>query len=98
IFDNYMGISKISAKEIVYRALKDGNGEIDFREQIDRLCVSFINFFDNVKESSFCPTILKDERGQYMDILPFTYIQYAPQLQESYDSPSQAIDIFYFER
>ena len=33
-----------------------------------------------------------------MDILPFTYIQYAPQLQESYDSPSQAIDIFYFER
>lgn len=98
IFDNYMGISKISAKEIVYRALKDGNGEIDFREQIDRLCVSFLNFFDNVKESSFCPTILKDERGQYMDILPFTYIQYAPQLQESYDSPSQAIDIFYFER
>lgn len=98
IFKNFMGISKLSANEIVYRALKNANGKLNFEKQTEMVCKSFIEFFSQVKEQNFVPTILKDEEGEYIDILPFIYEQFPLYLQEHYESPSKVVDIYYLEK
>lgn len=98
ILNNFMGISKVSANEIVHRGLKDQNKKYSFPEQVDMTCAAFIDFFNNVKEHSFQPVLLEDEFGQPIDILPFIYMQFSLELQKSYKSPSEAVDLYYLER
>lgn len=98
ILNNFMGISKVSANEVVYRALVDTNEKLDFEEKVDKVCRSFLEFFTHVKKGSFVPTILKNEEDELIDILPFLYEQFPLYLQERHDSPSNAVDIYYFER
>lgn len=98
ILKNFMGISKVSAGEIVYRALGANTLEEDLSVQVDYISREFIWFFDRVREGAYSPTILEDDLGQPVDILPFKYLQFPDDRQRAYDSPSEAVDTFYLER
>jgi len=100
LLNSYMGISPITASEIVYRALGDKPaGVLDLsEEQLEALCRSFSEFFDCVKHKQFSPAMLKDETGFPRDIFPFIYHQYAASMMEGYSSVSEMLDAFYSQR
>jgi predicted ribosome quality control (RQC) complex YloA/Tae2 family protein len=100
ILQNFMGISRATAAEIVYRAEYD-NIKISQNlkeEQIKAVCHAFIDFFEAVKNEQFCPTLLKDENGYPIDIFPFPYFQYDQNRQQHYPSVSEMLETYYSQR
>ena len=82
----FIGISRVTAKEIVHRGEKSS------------LSKAFYNFFERVKSKDFDPVLLKDEAGRPIDIFPFPYYQYDIKLQKSFESVSLALEIFFHTR
>lgn len=98
IFNNFTGISRASAQEIVYRSeiIKSNNLRIDScQEEENNLILAFEDFFKKVKDTDFNPTMLRDETGRPLDVLPFHFYQYAAELQQGFDSASEALETFY---
>jgi len=85
---SYTGISKVTAKEICHR----GNGEIQ------KIALEFHNFFQQVKDNIFQPTILLDEKGNPNDIFPMRYTLYSPSRLKTFYSFSDALDEFFLIR
>lgn len=100
IFNEFTGVSNVTAREIVYRAhmgddnhFNSKNG--DFGGNKGALVSAFIDFFHEVKVGAYCPTLLKDETGRPIDVLPFKYDQFAAEFSHGFDSVSIALDTFY---
>ena len=98
IFRNYLGISPVSADEIVYRAFNNKYKDNVSIKGISLVCDAFLNLFNDVKNGLFVPTILYDEERMPKDILPFEYMQFPIKLQAKYESASKAISTFYADR
>ena len=81
--NSFTGVSKITAQEIAH-----GGGTQD-------LAKSFQIFFDRVKDLDFEATLLKDNTGRPVDVFPFPYHQYDLDLQQGFDSASEALEIFF---
>lgn len=98
ISDNFTGVSRVTAKEIVYRAgAPKSMVENAVFEPVGKegLITSFYAFFEKVKEERFEPNLLKDEDGRPLDVFPFPFYQFSLDLQNKYDSISDALDIFF---
>ena len=100
ISSGFTGISGVSAREIVFRAI--GQKECSLKnlspEDKNKLASSFINFFEVIKAQNFRPCILKNDQGLPVDIFPVTFYQYSLDYQESFASISEALELFYRER
>ncbi|WP_129724867.1 Rqc2 family fibronectin-binding protein [Xylanivirga thermophila] len=98
IFQSFAGVSKITAKEIVYRAVGNSNmliiKELNDNDK-ENAVNSFLNFFKEVSEEHFAPFILQDSNNAQKDILPFFYEQYDLKMQIAVNSPSEAIEQLY---
>lgn len=86
IQNNFTGISRVTALEIAHRG------------ETDSLPMAFLEFFEKVKLKDFEPVLLKDETGRPKDIFPFPYFQYDLNLQESFESVSMALELFFDAR
>jgi predicted ribosome quality control (RQC) complex YloA/Tae2 family protein len=100
ITDNFTGISRITASEIVYRALRDDSPTLQSiaADRLTAVCDSFINFFDDVKNKRFYPAMLMNDDGYPRDIFPFIYTLYPKDMQQHYSSISEMLEEFYTER
>ena len=85
---SYTGISKATAEEICYRG----------GEEPCKIAVSFMQFFQQVKDNDFQPTLLMDQSGKPRDIFPMVYTLYPPSLLKSCSSFSEALDDFFVMR
>jgi len=100
ITDNFAGISRTTASEIIYRALGDYSNTLQSitTDQLTAICDSFISFFDDVKGKRFYPVILLNNDGYPKDIFPFMYMLYPRHMQQHYSSISEMLEAFYSER
>ncbi|HZJ56876.1 MAG TPA: NFACT RNA binding domain-containing protein [Clostridia bacterium] len=101
ILNNFTGISKVTAQEIVYRAMPEDPDDLNPAGGScawEKLCVSFITFFEGVKKMDYDPSLLMDETGRPLDIFPFPFYQFPTRLQKRFSSVSVALDSFFETR
>ena len=100
ISSGFTGISRVSAREIVFRAI--GHKEYSLKNFLpkdkNKLASSFIEFFEMIKAEKFHPCILKDDEGTPIDVFPVKFYHYPLDYQEDFDSVSEALELFYWER
>ncbi|NLB40995.1 MAG: fibronectin/fibrinogen-binding protein [Clostridiales bacterium] len=85
---SYTGISKTTAEEILHRS--EVNNEA--------LSKTYIDFFSNVRNNEFIPSLLMDHSGKPKDILPMAYSMFDLVSLKTYSSFSKALDEFYLVR
>ncbi len=100
ISSGFTGISRVSAREIVFRAI--GQKECSIKslspEEKSKLASSFIDFFEMIKTKNFHPCILKDDQERLIDVFPVLFYHYPLDYQKHFASISEALDLFYRER
>lgn len=85
---SFTGISKVTAEEICYRG----------GEETTEIAASFLNFFQQVKDNDFQPTLLVDGLGKPKDVFPMVYTMHPASLLKARSSFSEALDEFFFIR
>ncbi len=101
IMDNFTGISRVSAQEIVHRAINIKSvdlGTIPNDVLMEKMISTFEVYFDRVKAKDFEPSLLRDDTGRPLDILPFPYYQFDLSLQQRFESASEVLEVFYETR
>ncbi|NLO81795.1 MAG: fibronectin/fibrinogen-binding protein [Clostridiales bacterium] len=100
IAESFTGVSRATATEIVYRALRDDSLTIQNidTEKLTALYSSFIGFFEDVSKGQFYPAMLINDDGNPRDIFPFIYTIYPERMQRHYSSVSEMLEMFYSER
>lgn len=100
ISGSFTGISRVSAREIVFRAIgrkECGLKDLSFDEK-SKLASSFMDFFDMIKTGKFSPCILKDDQDLPIEVFPVPFYHYSIEYQEAFSSVSQALESYYSER
>ncbi len=97
IYQSYTGISPIMATEICTRAGTDGSdfAETLSSEKIDRLYTEFKKIVDDIGSENFYPCIIKDDKGNIIDLFP---IKPSFGNIEKYESMSALTEDFYKTR
>ncbi|MBQ6512516.1 ribosome rescue protein RqcH [Methanobrevibacter sp.] len=96
------GLGSLYAEEIIARANKivatdknTLNSEIT-EEQLDALYEGFKNLFDNLKNESIKPQIVKNDSKE--DVVPLDLVKYEDYEKTHYDSFNEACDEFYSQK
>jgi len=100
ISDSFTGISRVSAREIVFRAIggkECGIKDLSLAEK-HKLSSSFVDFFNLVRKGDFSPRLLKDDHDYPVEVFPFPFYHYSHEHQEVFLSVSQALEVYYKER
>ena len=87
ILNNFTGISKQAAAEIVFRTEQRGNAKD-----------GFLSYMRHVYEHDYLPTLLTDENGAPVDYLPFPYEMLLPQRQKACATMSEAFEQYFAQR
>lgn len=97
IVKTYMGISPLSAREIVYRAFSSADVCVESEEQKKDLGKEFEKFFDKVKNAEFAPLIMFDkESRRLLDFAPADIFQYETMAKKvNFETMSEAVEKFY---
>lgn len=97
ISKSYMGISTVTAGEIIFRAIGKLPQEAYMLTNIDkeRIVKSLESFCEMILKKNYHPRIVKDFKGYPKDVLPFVYHQFADLPQTEFNMVSDALDSFY---
>lgn len=99
IVDSFMGISPLSAREIVYTATgrSDAVNDVENPHTASKIADTFERFFDVVKAAYFSPTVLINRQtGELVDFAPIDINQYEDMARKvSCASMSEAVERFY---
>lgn len=86
ISENFVGISRIAAEEIVFRMERAGGLD------------GFKDYMQNVYEQKYSPIMLVNQQNQPTDFLPFRYISLAPERQQKRPDFSSLLEELYAAR
>lgn len=85
--DSFIGISRFTAEEILYRIQENGSAE-----------KGFINYMENVYDKKYFPVMVTNELGAPVDFIPFKYISVDARRQQQSSDFSQLLENFYAAR
>lgn len=93
----FLGIGGLYAEEILLRAKIDKNTmcEALTKQQIDELFTKTQTILSKITAGKFEPSIVVDEKGEWVDIVPFPLEKYADLTLKSYKSFNEASDEYY---
>ncbi|HZK34410.1 MAG TPA: NFACT RNA binding domain-containing protein, partial [Bacillota bacterium] len=97
IMNTFNGISKVTAEEIVYKALGMFEGKLSYNDLL-LLVNSFYGFLSRIKNNNYRPTMILDQESIPLDILPYKYKLYEKSKVRKYESFSELLEDFYFAR
>lgn len=93
---NWSGISPGFAREIALLCGPEGVRWEEARtEDREELARKLAEVFRRFREGDFAPTLVKDDRGEYLAYYPFDPPGYDLRFKDSFDSMSQALDVYY---
>ena len=102
IVNNFMGISPLSAREIVYKATGRADTVLSSDSRDDKMKISrtLENFFDYVKGAEFSPVVLINKQSREpMDFAPFDIFQYEDMAKKvNCQTMSEAVEKFYSDK
>ncbi len=97
IVNGFMGISPLSAREIVYDALGSADAAADDENKKEKISGSFDKFFSKVKLAEFSPQIVYNSESK--DIMDFSAVdirQYEDMAKiKTFETMSEAVERFY---
>lgn len=98
ITKNYMGISAVLAREIVYKATGDITSSVSYAGG-RRLYASFESIMNQIKTHTSEPTMISDESGKPLEYCFCDITQYGNSMsKQKFDSVCELIDAFFFTR
>jgi len=93
----FLGIGGVYAEEILLRAGVDKNKPCkDLSEkEVEEIFGSLQSILTPVLESKFEPSIIQDEEGSYLDVVPFKLKRYDDCKNQAFESFNGALDEFF---
>ncbi|HVP41550.1 MAG TPA: ribosome rescue protein RqcH [Candidatus Krumholzibacteriaceae bacterium] len=96
----FLGVGGLYAEEILLRAKIDKNTPCKAlgTEELDRVFNVLGQMLSKIEKNETEPVIVVDEKGEWIDVVPFRLEEYAVFQTKSYPSFSQALDDYYAEK
>lgn len=102
IINTYQGISPLTAREAVYRAvgISDISGPEATREELEKIAVNFYAIMDDIRTECYNPCVISDDASKKMvDFCAIDIAQYGMGAKiEHYASVSEAVESFYIKK
>ncbi len=101
LYGNIIGLSPLLAREICFRASLDEDLIVGQLEQtsIDNLYIAFKEFYDNINNKVFSPTmIMSEDKSEIIAFSAIELLQYGKLPKEHYSSTNELLEDFYVTR